>query len=158
MTLSNVLILHNVTVDAGETWQDGLPQWMEQQLSISVYRANGRYVLHCPGSILVASVVSLLFFFSRLLWQLCSDSMTDDVQSLLAQSKVFWESPRAFPESSRHPAFEKGRAMHCLLSWQRWGSHSVDTTFKTTPHRFALRSFMTKSCAAIHPHMCSSNI
>lgn len=38
------------------------------------------------------------------------------------------------------------------------GSRHVDTSFKMTPHRLALRNFMMKSCVTIHRHMCSSNI
>lgn len=72
----------------------------------------------CISPPVLLSYISLLCFLPWLLWTHCSESMSWDVQSVLAPSKVFWENHRAFPESSRHRLF-RASAIYCLLSRQR---------------------------------------
>lgn len=119
---------------------------------------------HCPMSIFLAWVpypallyLALFAFPSWLLWTHYSESVREHV------SKACWHHQRCSEKTSR--PFQKAAVtafserLRYTVCWvERGGISDVDTTVKMTPRRLALHSFMMKSCATIHPHMCSSNI
>ncbi len=92
---------------------------------------------HCPVSLFVASVPSptLLYltqFPSWLLWTLYSKSAREDVQSLLAASKAFWENHQALSRKQPSPPF-RASAIYTVCWVDRGGDLTMLTLLLKWP-------------------------
>lgn len=121
----STVTLRKDTVDVGMKWQDELPQWMEQQLFRSLYNVNSSFVTIVQWALLLHQTSILYSYISS-----CDyfGHTTQNQQGKMSKAfwhhqKVFWETHRAFPESSLRYTVcwvDKGRDLVMLTLLLKW--------------------------------------
>lgn len=134
---------------------------MEQQLFCSLYNVNSSFV--AIVQFFVASVPNPALLYLTVMFPpvVTLDTLLrineGRCPKCVGTIKGVLRKPPGLSRKQPSPPFQSVCDILFAESTEA-GSHDVDTTVKRTPRRLALHSFMMKSCATIHPHMCSSNI